>query len=56
MRRRFGKKKNVKFKTIAVMYEDTLYGKDSARIEKELAAKAGYQVVADIPFRRSPPP
>ena len=49
----FGKKKNIKFKTIAVLYEDTLYGKDSARIEKELAAKAGYQVVADIPFRRS---
>jgi branched-chain amino acid transport system substrate-binding protein len=49
----YGKKKNIQFKTIAVMYEDTLYGKDSARIEKELAAKAGYKVVADIPFRRS---
>jgi len=49
----YGQKKNIKFKTIAVAYEDTLYGKDSARIEKELAAKAGYQVVADIPFRRS---
>ena len=47
-----GKKRNVKFQTIAVMYEDTLYGKDSGRIEKELAAKAGYKVVADIPYRR----
>ena len=45
------KKRGTKFKTIAVMYEDTLYGKDSSRIEKELAAKAGYQVVADIPYR-----
>jgi branched-chain amino acid transport system substrate-binding protein len=45
------KKRGAKFKTIAVMYEDTLYGKDSSRIEKELAAKAGYQVVADIPYR-----
>jgi branched-chain amino acid transport system substrate-binding protein len=45
------KKRGSKFKTIAVMYEDTLYGKDSSRIEKELAAKAGYQVVADIPYR-----
>jgi branched-chain amino acid transport system substrate-binding protein len=49
----YGQKKNIKFKTIAVMYEDTLYGKDSARVEKELAAAAGYKVVADIPFRRS---
>lgn len=49
----YGQKKNIKFKTIAVMYEDTLYGKDSGRVEKELAAQAGYQVVADIPFRRS---
>jgi branched-chain amino acid transport system substrate-binding protein len=49
----YGKKKNIQFKTIAVMYEDTLYGKDSSRIEKELAAKAGYQVVADIAYRRS---
>jgi branched-chain amino acid transport system substrate-binding protein len=47
------KKRNVKFKTIAVMYEDTLYGKDSSRIEKELAAKVGYKVVADIPYRRA---
>jgi branched-chain amino acid transport system substrate-binding protein len=46
------KKRNIKFKTVAVMYEDTLFGKDSSRIQKELAAKAGYQVVADIPYRR----
>jgi branched-chain amino acid transport system substrate-binding protein len=49
----FGKKKNIKFKTIAALYEDTLYGKDSGRIEKELAKKHGLQVVADIPYRRS---
>jgi branched-chain amino acid transport system substrate-binding protein len=47
------KERSVKFKTIAVMYEDTLYGKDSSRIEKELAEKAGYKVVADIPYRRA---
>ncbi len=43
------KKRGAKFKTIAVAYEDSLYGKDSSRIEKELAEKAGYKVVADIP-------
>ncbi len=47
------KKRGTKFKTIAVAYEDSLYGKDSSRIEKELAQKAGYTVVADIPYRRS---
>jgi branched-chain amino acid transport system substrate-binding protein len=47
------KKRGIKFQTIAVVYEDTLYGKDSSRIEKELAAKAGYKVVADIPYRRA---
>jgi len=47
------KKRGIKFKTTAVMYEDTLYGKDSSRIEKDLAAKAGYKVVADIPYRRA---
>ena len=47
------KKRGSKFKTIAVAYEDSLYGKDSSRIEKALAEKAGYKVVADIPYRRS---
>jgi branched-chain amino acid transport system substrate-binding protein len=46
------KKRGIKFKTVGLMYEDTLYGKDSSRIEKELSAKAGYQVVADIQYRR----
>ncbi|MEW6262409.1 MAG: ABC transporter substrate-binding protein [Thermodesulfobacteriota bacterium] len=50
------KKKNAKlFKTVAVMYEDTLYGKDSSRIEKGLAEKAGYKVVADISYRAGAP-
>jgi branched-chain amino acid transport system substrate-binding protein len=47
------KKKGFKIKTVGIMYEDTLYGKDSSRIEKELAAKAGYKVVADIVYRRA---
>ncbi len=46
------KKRNMKIQTIALLYEDTLFGKDSSRIEKELAAKAGYKVVADIQYRQ----
>jgi branched-chain amino acid transport system substrate-binding protein len=47
------KKRGIKFKTVGILYEDTLYGKDSSRVEKELSAKAGYKVVADIQYRRS---
>ncbi len=47
------KKRGTKFKTFALLYDDTLFGKDSARIEKELAAKAGYNLVSDISIRRS---
>jgi branched-chain amino acid transport system substrate-binding protein len=47
------KKRGIKFKTVGILYEDTLYGKDSSRVEKELSAKAGYKVVADIQYRRA---
>ena len=47
------KKRNIKFKTFAVIYEDSLFGKDSSTIIKRLAEKAGYQIVADIPYRRN---
>ncbi len=49
----FAKKKNLRLKSIGVLYEDTLFGKDSGRIEKGLADKLGWKVVADIPYRRS---
>lgn len=44
-------KKGIKLRTVGVMYEDTLYGKDSGTIEKKLAKQYGYKVVADIPYR-----
>lgn len=47
------KKRGAKFKTLAVVYEDTLYGKESSLIEKRLAAEAGYNVVADLSYRRA---
>ncbi len=39
------KKKGAKIKTVAILHEDTLYGQDSGRIEKEMAEKAGYKVL-----------
>jgi branched-chain amino acid transport system substrate-binding protein len=47
------KKRGMKIKTVGIMYEDTLYGKDSSTIEKALSEKFGYKVAADISYRRA---
>ncbi len=49
--REFEKKRNIKFKTVAILNEDTQFGADSAKVQEELAKKFGYEVVAKIPFR-----
>ncbi len=49
--REFEKKRNIKFKTVAILNEDTQFGADSAKVQEELAKKYGYEVVAKIPFR-----
>jgi len=43
-------KKGIEVKTLAIVYEDTLWGADVGKAEKELAEKYGYEVVADIPY------
>jgi branched-chain amino acid transport system substrate-binding protein len=47
----FEKKRNVKFKSVAILNEDTTFGTDSSKVQEELAKKYGYEVVARIPFR-----
>jgi branched-chain amino acid transport system substrate-binding protein len=47
----FEKKRNVKFKSVAILNEDTTFGTDSAKVQEELAKKYAYEVVAKIPFR-----
>jgi len=47
----FEKKKNVKFRTIGIMNEDTLFGADSAKVQEELAKKYGYEVVLKMAYR-----
>ena len=47
----FEKKRNIKFKSVAILNEDTTFGTDSAKVQEELAKKYGYEVVARIPFR-----
>ena len=47
----FKKRNNVQLKTLGLTYEDTLFGEDSGRTQKELAQKFGYEVVVDIKYR-----
>jgi branched-chain amino acid transport system substrate-binding protein len=49
--RDFQKKRGITLHTLGLTYEDTLFGSDSAKIEKELARRYGYEVVLDVPYR-----
>ncbi len=49
--RDFEKKRGVKLKTLGLTYEDTLFGADSGKVQKELARKHGYEVVLDLQYR-----
>ncbi len=41
--------------TIALFYEDTIFGSDSATAQRKLAAEHGQKIVADIKYRSSTP-
>jgi len=47
----FEKKKGLKFKSVAIMHEDTLFGVDSAKTQDELAKKYGYEVLLNMAYR-----
>jgi branched-chain amino acid transport system substrate-binding protein len=47
----FQKKKSVKLDSVAISNEDTLFGTDSAKVQRVLAQKYGYKLVADFPYR-----
>lgn len=49
--RDFEKKRGVKVKTLGLTYEDTLFGSDSGKVQKELARKSGHEVVLDLQYR-----
>jgi branched-chain amino acid transport system substrate-binding protein len=49
--RDFEKKRGVKLKTIGLTYEDSLFGHDSGKTSKAMAAKYGYDVVVDTTYR-----
>lgn len=45
------KKRGVKFRSVAIFHEDTLFGSDSAKVQDELARKYGYEVAVKIQYR-----
>src|SRR6266542_2014166 len=47
----FEKKKGIKFKTVGIMNEDTLFGVDSAKVQEELARRFGYEVAVKMAYR-----
>ena len=47
----FQKKKGVRIETVAISNEDTLFGTDSGKIQRALAQKYGYRIVADFAYR-----
>jgi branched-chain amino acid transport system substrate-binding protein len=51
----FQKKRGVKLETVAISNEDTLFGTDSAKVQRALAQKTGYRIVADFAYRANSP-
>jgi branched-chain amino acid transport system substrate-binding protein len=49
------KKKGKPIQSVALFYEDTIFGSDSATVQRKLAAEKGIKVVADIKYRSNSP-
>ncbi|TDR89143.1 ABC transporter substrate-binding protein [Enterovirga rhinocerotis] len=49
------KKKGQKVETLALFYEDTIFGTDSSNVQRKLAGERGYKLVADIKYRANSP-
>ena len=49
--RDFEKKRGVKIRKLGLTYEDTTFGTDSGKVQKELARNLGYEVIVDMQYR-----
>jgi branched-chain amino acid transport system substrate-binding protein len=45
------KTKNIEIKTLGLTHDDTIYGSDTSRLQREMAKEFGYEIVVDIRFR-----
>ena len=50
-----GKKTGKPVKSVALFYEDSIFGSDSSNVQRKLAQAAGITVAADIKYRASSP-
>ncbi|QEL22504.1 ABC transporter substrate-binding protein [Bosea sp. F3-2] len=49
------KKKGKKIETVALFFEDTIFGTDSSNVQRKLANERGYKIAADIKYRTNSP-
>lgn len=49
------RKKGEKIETLALFYEDTIFGTDSSNVQRKLAGERGYKLVSDIKYRANTP-
>jgi branched-chain amino acid transport system substrate-binding protein len=49
------KKKGEPIQSVALFHEDTIFGTDSANVQRKLAAARGYKVAVDIKYRANSP-
>jgi branched-chain amino acid transport system substrate-binding protein len=50
-----GEKTGHKVKSVALFYEDSIFGSDSSNVQRKMAEAAGIKVVADIKYRANSP-
>ena len=49
------KAKGAKIETLALFYEDTIFGSGSAKVQRKMAADRGYKIVADVKYQAKTP-
>jgi branched-chain amino acid transport system substrate-binding protein len=49
------KQKGKKIETVALFFEDTIFGTDSSNVQRKLATERGYKIASDIKYRTNSP-
>nr|WP_244424765.1 ABC transporter substrate-binding protein [Methylobacterium nodulans] len=49
------RRKGQKIDSVALFFEDTIYGIDSSTVQRKLATERGYKIVADIKYKTNSP-
>ncbi|WP_157080490.1 ABC transporter substrate-binding protein [Methylobacterium variabile] len=49
------RKQGQKIDSVALFFEDTIYGVDSSTVQRKLAAERGYKLVADVKYKSNSP-